>query len=163
MSNQQPFYLGFDTLEAFAHHLSDEQKPVYLTLTRITQVETPFSNGRYTYRITAAQIQGNHVHYWLRDVAIANFSGGEIITAHQDRCKTAESAVAVVRAFLKEGGVTLIPAVLAMPEGVRLMEGGADCMGYDTETKLFFLKPDHAQTSCRPRSDAPPPQPPPCG
>lgn len=140
-------YLGFDLLETFATAALSlpDSEPVYLLLVRENRAETHFQSGLYTYRLVASQIQPNgRVHYWMQVAAVANHMCGGIDSQHTGRPDTAVSAEEAVRQYLEGVGLTCIRATLAMPAGITLLEGGAACLGFDSTTKRFFLKPKAA-------------------
>lgn len=139
--NQNQFYIGYDTLETFVSSCSTVL-PLYVMLIRKTQQETPFGPGRYTYRLEVAQIRQDNAHYWMRDVAIADFYGNDVLTEHKDRANTALSALATVHTYLKEKGLKFIQACVATPKDIVLFDGGFGRMGYVQETKRFFLQPE---------------------
>lgn len=133
-------YIGFALLETFLD-AAPSGEPVYLMLLRINRPETPLSAGLYTYRIMASQIQANgRIHYWMRDVAAASHYGGDITSEHEDRPATADSAISVVREYLTLRKISTVNASLAMPEGIRLLEGAANCLDFDPKTKRFLLR-----------------------
>lgn len=137
-------FIGFDTLESFTASLLPLSKTgaVYFMLTRLTHPETVLNNGRYTYRLVASQIQGHLVHYWMTDVAVANFIGSDILSEHEDRPNTANSALQAVADFFKARGIRTIGAQVAMPADFRLLEGNfGTAIQYDRETRRYSLRP----------------------
>lgn len=56
----------------------------------------------------------------------------------EQHLRRAETAWAVVHAWLVEQGLTLQRAVVATPRSLKLLEGHADCLHYDKESDTWL-------------------------
>lgn len=115
--------------------------PLYFIMVRHNSPETIFASGTYTYRLEVAQLRQEVLHYWHKEVALANYMSGEIMSAHKDRPKTALSAEAAIKKYLAERGFAYVAASVAIPKDVTVFYGRCQRLGFRKKKLRFFLKP----------------------
>jgi len=131
-------FLGFGRFSSFREHL-DNTRPVNVQL-----IEEGEAGGHGIVYKTAAiicsqsQSKTREIYYHLWQVAQWQEVGGEVLSKrHENR---ADSGLKLTQSLLSN--FKIIPAVIATPKDLKIMQGTNDLLDYNQEADLFYLITD---------------------
>ena len=144
MENQilSPLFIGYIQLESWLN-ATDKTCPVFAELTQV-----PGKTADYGYRwdelvIFVAQPDQAHglIHYCRIVVGELQYMVGDIFTPNAEQRRTlAETAWAIVRAWLEQQGLTVRQGLIAMPDNLRLTDGWAGFLHFDQGEQTYIRK-----------------------
>lgn len=135
-----PIFIGYPTVEELVQAVKPNATAYTLSLTR----DLPGTSGiiRHQEIIAVQFVEGTTVHYCRFRVGtyetLCGSPFGEV--SAQEVAARAAGAFRIVQHYLTEQGCTVKPGVVAVPKDLSLLEGGADFLGYNRETRQFFRK-----------------------
>ena len=135
----QSLLVGYDLMEQW-FEVVDKERPVYAKLVREQQIVAANNLWSAHLIIWVAQPESmsDLVHYVRLNVGTLQFIGDKPFdNDHEQRIALAESAFEIVHKWLEEQGLDVRPGLVAVPEHVRLLDGWAGFMVFDTKEGCF--------------------------
>jgi len=134
------FYIGYNSLEDFIAHANPDL-PVYLSLV-FHEARGPYGIPIRYGEIWVFQIRDGLAHYWLFRAATAV---GHDPKEKEKRAQAAYSALDRVKDILVGHGFSLIPATVAVPRDLRLMQADTGLLRFDKERGEYVLAKPEAE------------------
>jgi len=135
MSTSPTYFIGYDTLEAWAE-AADLSLPVYATLVESTQsTDRRYGLAWREVQIRVFQVRDGLAHYVLMTVGGWMTTGGKTLDEQKEQAqrRAAESAWKHVQEWLYTHGFDVHQGTVAVPNNLRLLNGAALFLEYDRE------------------------------
>lgn len=136
-----PIFIGYPTVEELLAAVFPNRTAYALNFTH--QHLKSGSPTLHTQAVIVQFVEAGLVHYCrIRVGDYGTLDGvpfGASATASEVQ-KQGETALSLIRDFLTEQGCTLKPGLVAMPKDLIWLEGDADFLGYNRETRQFYRK-----------------------
>lgn len=138
----QPLFVGYSSLEELGR-VVDLKRPVYVALFTEPGKHSQHDQHTDAMVIMIAQPDEDIVNYCRLTVGSVQYVGDLPLYGKEDvtRKETlAEQAKTIVKDWLLEKGLKILPGVIATPNNTRFLDGWADFLVFDTGTQAYCRK-----------------------
>jgi hypothetical protein len=137
-------FIGYGTLERWHQAAQEDERPAPRAYANLIETPTP---GQYNisinrlYAIISRLDRDNNVHYCrLRLGSIQMVAGRPLNGDHEAIKERAQQGFDLLGVWLSEQGYEIVPALIAVPNDLTLLDGWADFLAFDKTKNQFHRK-----------------------